>query len=140
MNNLKKLLAALLALCMALSLCACGEANTEETEAPAQETEAVETAEPSEEATEADDGTVSYTITVVDENGNPIAGALVQMCLDSCFPGMTDAAGVATFALPEAEYKVSFLSLPEGYTYVDAEEFYFESGSTELTITLKAAQ
>ena len=52
---------------------------------------------------------------------------------------MTDANGQAKFSVMEADYKVSFLSLPAGYTYSgDAQEFYFEEGF-ELTITLKAA-
>ena len=89
---------------------------------------------------EPDDGKVTYTVNVVDEAGNPIAGAMVQLCKDTCFPGVTDANGVAKFTLAEDEYKVSFLALPAGYTYVDdTQEFYFADGSMELTITLKAA-
>jgi len=81
---------------------------------------------------------VNYTVTVVDEAGNPIAGALVQLCNESCFPSATGDDGVAKFALDEANYKVSFLTLPAGYTYSGEEqEFYFEAGSVELTITLK---
>jgi len=81
---------------------------------------------------------VNYTVTVVDEEGNPIVGALVQLCNESCFPSATGDDGVAKFALDEANYKVSFLTLPAGYTYSGEEqEFYFEAGSVELTITLK---
>lgn len=141
MKNLKCLLAFVLMLTLALSLCACGgeEAPAAEapvvTEAPAvPEAPAEETAAP----TEAEGG---YTVTVVDETGNPIAGAMVQLCKDACVPGMTDAEGVAKFSLPEDEYKVSFLALPAGYTYVDeTQEFHFADGSMELTITLKAAE
>ena len=76
---------------------------------------------------------------MVDEEGNPIAGAMVQMCLDTCLPGITNENGVAEFAVPEADYKVSFLALPEGYDYTTGEqEFYFDAGSYEMTITLKA--
>ena len=49
---------------------------------------------------------------------------------------------VTYFNLPEDTYKVSFLALPAGFTYMDeaVQEFYFENGSTDLTITLKAAE
>ena len=135
MRNVKCLVAAILMLILAMSLCACGgeaEAPTTEapvveapvvTEAPAQETEA-----PAEE----EDG---YTVTVLDEAGNPVAGAMVQMCKDACVPGITDAEGVAKFNLPEDTYKVSFLALPAGYTYVDeTDTFYFKDGVLTLDV------
>jgi len=139
--NMKKLSLLALVLCLALSLCACGGSEAPATEAPA--TQAPATEAPATEAPEAEpaipEGMVQYTITVVDEGGNPIAGAMVQMCKDSCIPGMTDAAGVASFTMAEDDYKVSFLTMPAGFELVDeTSEFYFESGSTEMTITLKA--
>ena len=139
--NIKKLSVLALVLCLVLSLCACGGSEAPATEAPA--TEAPVTEAPATEAPETEaaipEGMVQYTITVVDEGGNPIAGAMVQMCKDSCIPGMTDAAGVASFTMAEDDYKVSFLTMPAGYELVDeTSEFYFESGSTEMTITLKA--
>ena len=135
---MKRFTAAALLLCMVLTLCACGgepEATEAPTEATPAATEAVvpQTEAPTEAVFE------GYTVTVVDEAGSPIAGAMVQLCLDTCFPSATDESGVAKFALEEAEYKVSFLMLPAGYTYsTEAQEFYFESGSKDLTITLKA--
>ena len=148
MKNLKCLMAIVLMLAMALSLAACGgseapaETKAPETEAPVVVTEAVEVeTEAVEVETEAPvEEAPAYTVKVVDEAGNPIAGAMVQLCKDTCFPGVTDADGVAKFALAEDDYKVSFLALPAGYTYVDeTQEFYFDNGSMELTITLKAA-
>ena len=132
MKHVKGLMALVLVLATLLGLCACGgEAAAETTEAPAETTAA-----PVEESV--DDGKVEYTITVVDENGAPIAGAMVQICLDACYPGMTDANGQAKFSVLEADYKVSFLSLPAGFTYSgDEQEFYFDGGH-ELTVTLKA--
>lgn len=117
MKNLKYLLTALLVLAMALVLCACGG-----TEAPAEEKG-------------------GYSVTVLDENGDPVVGAMIQLCKDVCVPGVTDAEGTAKFDLPEDIYKVSFMTLPAGYTYADdVQEFYFEGGSREMTIILKAAE
>ena len=142
MRNIKSIFAAVLALCMLLCLCACG-GDSETTTAGGKETTAATTtpAVTDETTVPADDGKVTYSVTVVDEDGNPIAGAMVQMCLDTCLPGMTNESGVAEFTLEEAEYKVSFLTMPAGYTYSTEEEaFYFADGSYEMTITLKAAE
>lgn len=131
----KRLLAAVLALCLTVGLCAC-TGGGENTTTGANTTQA-STAATTEGKTEAEEN--GYTVTVVDEGGNPIAGAMVQLCLDACYPAATDDSGVARFAVEEADYKVSFLALPTGYTYTtDAQEFYFAEGSSELTITLKA--
>lgn len=118
--------------CLGLGLCACGS-NDGEKETTAATTEpVVETTEP------VDDGTVTYTVKVVDEAGNPIPGAWVQLCKDTCLPGMTNAEGIAQYNVAEDEYKVSFLDtgIPEGYEGAE-EAYYFEDGSYELTITLK---
>lgn len=125
---MKNLIGFALMLCMVLSLCACGAAETEVTTEPAaaaiQETE---------------DALTEYTVTVVDEEGNPVAGVMVQLCMDACYPGVTDEHGAAKYSVAEADYKASLLSLPEGYEYADeTREFYFEAGSTAVTITLKA--
>lgn len=144
MNHFERLLAAVLVLCMALSLCACGNAedNSAATTEPAateivEVTEAVQETEAQEETLP--EGMTVYTVTVVDEAGSPISGAMVQICLDSCYPGITDENGVATFTVAEADYKASILSMPAGYTYSTEEEaFYYEAGSTNVTITLKA--
>jgi len=145
--KIKSVFSLILALCLVLGLCACGgneEATeaTENTEAVTEAaTEAVTEAatEAVEETEAANDGTVTYRVQVVDEAGSPIVGAMVQICLDTCLPGMTNAAGIAEYQVVEADYKVSFLALPEGYTYTTEEtEFYFDAGPTEMTITLKA--
>lgn len=130
---MKNILAILLVLCMALSLCACGEpANN------GAETTVDTTPSTSEQVETTDDGKAVYTVTVVDEGGNPVANAMVQICKDVCLPAMTNAQGVAVFSVVEEEgYKVSFMTMPEGYI-ADAEEFYFDAGSCEMTIVLKA--
>lgn len=132
-----------LVICMMLVLCACGGSDEvpAATEAPTTQATVVETTEAvvEEEAT-VPEGMISYTVTVVDEEGTPVAGAMVQLCKDSCIPGVTNDAGVAAFRVYEDDYKVSMLMMPEGYAYAgEEEEFYFETGSYELTIVLKPA-
>lgn len=132
--NFKRFLTALLVLCLALSLCACGNASgdAETTGATNATTEAT-----NDDTEPVDDGKVTYTVKVVDEGGNPVAAAMVQLCKETCLPGATNAEGVAEFKVVEDDYKVSFMTMPAGYE-AEAEEFYFEDGSYELTITLKA--
>lgn len=145
MKSFKKLFATILIAGMLASLCACGNGNTGDTGSennkPGTEVDTTVDAGNDDKNSEENDGKVTYTVKVVDESGNPIAGALVQMCSNTCFPSATDANGVATFKLEDAEYKVSFLTLPAGYTHVGTEEnYYFDGDATELTITLKKAE
>lgn len=133
--KLRNIFVLVMALAMVLCLCACADnEDNKGNETTAGTTEATT------EATEKkDDGKVTYTVKVVDEKGNAVAGAMVQLCLESCLPGMTNAEGVATYNLNEADYKVSFVNVPEGFAK-DAGEYYFEDGSYEMTLTLKAAE
>lgn len=132
--NMKRFVALLLALCLALCLCACGGNNEENV--PATTGAAAEKDEATLEPT--DDGKVTYTVKVVDEGGNPVASAGVQLCKDTCLPGITNGEGIAQFNVVEdSEYKVSFMTVPAGYESTE-ENYYFEDGSYDLTITLKA--
>lgn len=129
---MKKILALIMCACMLLCFAACGQTPEETT---AQTDPVVETTLPT-----ANENPV-YTVKVVDEEGNPIAGAMVQVCSENCYPAATNEEGVAVFSVVEDEYKVSFISVPAGYALAgDATEFYFEDGVKEMTITLKAAE
>ena len=138
MKYIGKILMAIVVLCMLLTLAACGQTPSDNTnETPA----ATATVTPNAPTPTPDDGKVTYTVKVVDENNNPLANVMVQLCLESCFPGLTDANGVATFSREEADYKVGIVSLPAGYTYSsDVTDFYYEEGSTDMTIVLKATE
>ncbi len=131
-----KILTALL--CLTLCLWGCSKAP--QTQTPDDSAPVSDPTDPSAPSDPADDGMVTYVITVVDENGDPIPGAMVQLCKDACIPGVANEQGVVNITVPEDDYKVSMLSMPDGYTYsTEAQEFYFESGSLEMTIVLKAA-
>jgi hypothetical protein len=131
----KRLLALIASLVMLLCLCACGETTPATTEPSGEATKpTTEATQPSTEAAEP-----TYVITVVDQDGAPVTGAWVQLCLESCVPAMTDENGVANFFLEEDDYKVSFTVMPVGYEYSGAEqEWYFASGETTMTVVLKS--
>lgn len=144
MRKLITVLLVLLALC--LSLCACGgdeddssKGTDSSANASVEESKELEEslADSSEVEASEDNGKVEYSVTVTDADGNGMEGVMVQLCFDSCMPAVTDANGVAKFNLEAAYYKASVMTMPEGYTYaVDANEYYFEEGSTSLTIAL----
>lgn len=133
----KRLLTAVLMLCMAFSLVACGgNAGNTDKDTEKQNTETESQANDDSEETESEDvndGKIEYKVTLLDANGAPVAGKMVQVCnASTCFaPVQTDANGVATFRLEESdEYKAKEL------TQSDDAYVYFEAGATELTITL----
>lgn len=142
----KRMLTAVLVLCMAFGLCACGSGNGDtntEKNSESEQTEESQAAEDSEiEETESlEEGKAIYKVTVVDEGGNPVAAATVQMCLETCIFQVTNDEGVAEFKLEEAEgYKAEVLALPEGYEEISEEPVYLESGKQEITLTVKAVQ
>ena len=93
--------------------------------------------EESSEATEsssAESTQITYTVTVVDEDGNALHGATVQLCVgDICkMPELTGEDGVATFNFDEAEYTVKVTL--SGYT--GEASYTFPAGSTSLTVVL----
>gem|GEM_PF-994831 len=89
------------------------EALLEDKAGTAQE----ETADEDSEVNEA------YNIYVVDQDAQPVEGAMVQFCTeDTCKMAKTDASGLASFADPEGIYDVHVLKVPEGYE--DQEEVY----------------
>lgn len=144
---MKKLLVGALAICTVAVFCACGgtdadnndktsDTQVKDTQVVVEDTQVVESEVAESEVVE--DGKVEYCVTVVDEEGTPFVGVMVQMCKDLCVPAVTDGEGVARFSLEEDYYDVKVTTLPEGYTYSGEEEvFHFEEGTLELTITLK---
>lgn len=133
----KRMISALLIALVLLALAACGvteptePATTPPTAAPTVQMPTVQPTQP--------DDKVTYTVCVLDENGNGIANVAVQLCDEACIPGFTGEDGTATFRLPAANYHASVTVLPEGYAHTSEEtEFYFEDGQTQLVIVLRA--
>ena len=138
MKKITYVLLSILVMCTATGLCACGGSGNEDNTTEPTSKEVESTSNKETESSSEDNGKVKYTVTVVDEDGNPVVGAMVQLCKDSCVPAMTKDNGVAEFNLKEDNYDVKFALQPEGYE-APAEKYNFEAGKTELTITLKKA-
>ena len=137
---MKRILMILLAVAlMAAVFCGCQE------DTPAESTPAA-TTEPSDPAVviptftteNKDDGKVSYTVTVLDQNNNPVEGVSIQFCdEENCkLPVLTDANGTVTQKYAASEYHITLAELPAGYTSEET-VFYF-GDETELTIVITA--
>lgn len=135
MKLTKKLLAVLLSLLVVFSLCACG-ADTASSKDDVSSSEPVS----SSEDTSSEEKTSKFEVKVVDAEGNPVEGVMLQICKDSCIPAKTDTNGVATFNIEvTSEHKLSVLSCPAGYEYTGEAEVYMEDGATEYTVELSEA-
>lgn len=90
---------------------------------------------------------VTYTITIKDQDGNPIAEVEAQICVDGVCkkPNVTNENGVVTFTMDDPGESVLSLQInegasPAGYEY-PTEKIAIEAGQTEVTVTLnKKAQ
>ena len=61
-------------------------------------------------------GDVTYTVTYVDQNGDPVPGVMCQVCDEStCQVFTSDANGVCRFTLPAKAYEIHTLMVPAGY-------------------------
>ncbi len=92
--------------------------------------------DPSADATEK----VQLTIHVVDQDGNPVAEAQVQVCRSGdsgicAFPIATDASGIAVFEMDAAyTYDAKLTAAPDGYT--GDTDAYVAFANNEATITI----
>lgn len=83
------------------------------------------------------DGTANYTVQVQDANGQPVSGAMVQVCDPStCQVFFTDETGRVEFAMTPYAYEVHLLKVPDGLTKPSEVLHMPELGGT-LEITLE---
>ena len=91
--------------------------------------------------TKIEDEKVTYTVTVIDQNGDAVVGAGVQLCYNgTCLlPVNTNDSGVMTNSLTGG-YEVSvLLTLPDGYSKEPVSGKYhavIPEGETEITVTV----
>lgn len=145
MKSLKKLFNIILVLCLMIGVMAFAACN-DETDDPNKDNGetttqgSANTQDNTEETTGAsgNNGKTTYTVTVVDENNNPIAGIDLKFCVGgingSCkMPETTNEQGVVTVTYKTDTYCIGILS--EGYN-ANAEGYYFADGATSITIVL----
>ena len=143
----KRIITLMMMLCMIFSLCACGNNSGDVEGNKSKESQTSQTEEGKDENSEGtedtseDTGKVEYKVILVDQDGNPVGGAMVQICKEACVPSKTGEDGVAVFSLEETDgYKASIMSLPKGYVYEGAKEIYFEGDVKEVTFTVTNTQ
>ncbi len=137
MNNFKRILALVMALVAVMALAACtpdATKSTQSTESTAST--APESTSSSTPETTAPEKEITFRVQVLDLEGNPVVGAGVQLCLETCTIHDTNEEGWAEFDNKvEDGYKANIAYLADG-TEVNGEPVYFESGATEMTLTL----
>ncbi len=81
-------------------------------------------------------GKVDYTVKLLDEDGNPVVGAKVQMAgIHNSRTATTDSQGNAVFTLPaEDEYQVVVVWLPSAYKHLAFQTVYMPSGQKEIIL------
>jgi len=83
---------------------------------------------------------VSYSVTLVDQEGKGVPGCIVGFCTDTaCAQVVSDAEGVALFRGEPYAYHVQILSLPDGYEYNGADNMVLMTQGDALTVTLDPA-
>ena len=121
-----------MAYAMLFCLCACGGDSNGPTG-----NEPIDNQNNNTQTSSKEDATPKFEVTVIDGDGNPVKGVMVQLCKDTCVPAMTDENGVAIFSEEITDgYKLSVMSCPEGYEYTGDAEIYLEDGDTEYTIEI----
>ena len=137
---MKRLIALVMILSVALCFAACGEDPATN---PAPTTTVKPTTTPTTTPTTAPTTVpttvpnYNYRVRVVDQDGNPIEGAYVIFCLEQCNFYVTNAEGWALIDTPIADgYKAHIMNLPTGYEgYTFSEEYVnSEAGQTEMTL------
>ena len=82
-------------------------------------------------------GDVTYTVTYVDQNGDPVPGVMCQVCDEStCQVFTSDAKGVCQFTLPAKAYEIHTLMVPAGYEGDTTTITEAPAQGGELTFTL----
>ncbi len=131
---MKKLLALILAIVMLICLCACGSDSNEKTNPDNKPQSSQSETSSKQEASK-------FTVTVVDQNGDPVPSAMVQICDDeNCLmPMPTDENGIVKFNFEYSDsHKVLLASCPDGYEteYTGENYLYIDDGETEFTFEI----
>ena len=106
-------------------------------------TDAADEADAGEEASETivadavDNGEVIYSVTFVDQNGDPVPGCYVNFCTDeTCQPVQSDESGVASLTSAPYPYHLQVLKVPEGYSFDVSQEYTADANGENLILVV----
>ena len=125
--KIKKIIAFIMVFAMLFCLCACGNNNSDVNEIVRTESEmeALKKTAP------------RFTVTVVDGDGNPVEGVILQMSRSTTFTARTNNSGIAYFYLAVIDnYRLSIKSCPDGYQYIGDTYINIEPNSTKYTLEI----
>ena len=128
MKNMKRLIAVMMVLTLALCFVACTEPQTPGTSTTQKPTDPQNNTSSSTQPTSSskqEDPDPTFVVTVVDQDGNPVANVAVQLCDESmCY----------MYQMTESGAKVKILAA-DGYTF--SEDYtVFPEGQNTLTLTI----
>lgn len=134
---MKKLLVLVLAIGMIFSFCACGADKNGPTG-----NEPIDSQTQNDTEKSSNEETVSkFKVTLVDQDGNPVPNAMVQICNDeNCLmPLPTDENGIVEFNFETSDgHKLVLSPCPDGYEteHVGENYAYIDDGETEYTFEI----
>ncbi|MBQ8202292.1 MAG: TlpA family protein disulfide reductase [Clostridia bacterium] len=86
---------------------------------------------------EGTDALSHYTLTFMDQDGEPVAGVIANVCDESsCIPMTSNAAGVIEFENVPYAYDVHVIKIPDGYEFDMTQAFKTEADGGETVFTL----
>ena len=84
-----------------------------------------------------EDSILAWRVYFVDEQGEPVPGAIVNFCTDvQCTMVTADDDGLAEYIGEAGEYHVQVLKVPAGYNFDKTQEFYLDPADPTVTIIL----
>jgi peroxiredoxin len=80
----------------------------------------------------------AYIIHVVDQDNNPVEGAVVNFCTDAaCTPQETDETGTITYTADPYKYHMQIVEVPDGYSWDESFDMYTTQEYGEWVLRIK---
>jgi len=90
------------------------------------------------EAAQQPEGPRAYIIHVVDQDNNPVEGAVVNFCTDAaCTPQETDETGTITYTADPYKYHLQIVEVPDGYSWDESFDMYTTQEYGEWVLRIK---
>lgn len=90
---------------------------------------------------EGTDAQVYYTLTFIDQYGEPVPGVIANVCDEhTCTPMTSDAEGTVEFQNVPYAYDIHVIKVPEGYTFDTAQAFRTEPDGGEMVFVITRAE